>query len=115
MTQSISWSTASRSPDETASRVRSHRSSTCLTIPSSRPRLAAKSLALPRYSPWMSRALASLPLASRTLRGRFGGCAVSRMGEPPPAPPGHVVADLADRPDWVLQAEVAEDNAGLDH
>ena len=50
----------------TASSVRSHRSSTCLTTRSSSPRRAAKSRALVKYSAWISSALASRPLASRT-------------------------------------------------
>ena len=54
--------------------------------------------ALVRYSCWISSALASRPLARRTLRL-----------------PGHVVADLADRPDRVLQRQVAHHGAGLDH
>src|SRR5215475_10475543 len=40
---------------------------------------------------------------------------VPAVGEPYPAPPGHVVADLPDRPDGVLQGEVTEYHAGLDH
>src|SRR5215468_922559 len=37
------------------------------------------------------------------------------VGEPHPALPGHVVADIPDRPDRVLQAQVAHDRACLDH
>ena len=45
---------------------------------------------------------------------------VQRAGLPPAgqahgAPPGEVVADLADRPDRVVQGEVAELHPGLDH
>ena len=46
----------------------------------------------------MSSAVASRPLASLTRRRD-----------------GDVVADLADGPDRVLQGQVAEDDAGLDH
>ena len=51
------------------------------------PRRSTKSRALPRYSAWISSAVASRPLARRTLR-RAGG----------------VAADLADRADRVLHA-----------
>jgi hypothetical protein len=37
------------------------------------------------------------------------------VGEPHPALPGHVVADIPDRADRVLQAQVAHDRASLDH
>ena len=36
-------------------------------------------------------------------------------GQPDGAPPGEVVADLADRPDRVVEGEVAELHTGLDH
>ena len=40
---------------------------------------------------------------------------LAAVGQPDRAPPGDVVADLADRPDRVLQREVAHDHARLDH
>ena len=61
-------------------------------------RRSTKSRALARYSPWISRALASRPLARRTLRLA-----------------GDVVGDLADRADRVLEGEVAHHDALLDH
>ena len=49
------------------------------TRPSSRPRRAAKSRALVRYSCWISRALASRPLASLTFRRPVMSWLISRM------------------------------------
>ena len=56
----------------------------------------------------VDRALQVLPL---DLQG--GGLAT--VGELDLAATGRVVADLADRPDRVLQRQVAEDDVGLDH
>src|SRR5271165_1079659 len=43
------------------------------------------------------------------------GAHLAPVGQPDPAAPGHIVADLADRPDRVIQGQVAHDRAGLDH
>ena len=56
MTQLISRAMASRFPAPIASSARSHSPSTRL-LTASAPRLPAKSLALVRYSRWMSSAL----------------------------------------------------------
>ena len=97
VTQSISRSTPARSPVSTAASTRPHRSRTRLAV-ASPPRRSTNSLALARYSCWISSALHSLPLASRTLRR-----------------PVMSWRDLADRPDRVLQRQVAHRHAGLDH
>src|SRR5438270_325194 len=43
------------------------------------------------------------------------GGGLPAVGEPHLAPAGHVVADLADGPDRVLQRQVTQDRTGLHH
>ena len=79
VTQSISRSTRSRLPVSIASSVRSHRSSTRLAIGVARRCGRRSRRPCSRYSRWISSALASRPLASRTLRRPVMSWLTSRM------------------------------------
>src|SRR3954447_20032837 len=79
ITQSSSRSTRPRSSDSTAFSPRSHRSSAISMMGVEISRRSTKLRAFERYSCWMSRALASRPLGSRTRRCPVTSWLISRM------------------------------------